>query len=202
LEKTNKVGLFIVSAPSGAGKTTLCKRLISITGNIKPSVSFTTRQPRPGEVPGEDYIFIREEEFRAMVDRGDFLEWAVVHGNLYGTSRRQIEEFMSSGYDVLLDIDTQGARQIRKIVDNSVSIFILPPSMDELKVRLEGRMSNSADDMNRRLQRAVDEIGEYKSYDYVIVNDILDDSLKMLEAIITAERLRSSKIDPQWIGNI
>jgi guanylate kinase len=202
LEKTNKVGLFIVSAPSGAGKTTLCKRLISITGNIKPSVSFTTRQPRPGEVPGEDYIFIREEEFRAMVDRGDFLEWAVVHGNLYGTSRRQIEEFMSSGYDVLLDIDTQGARQIRKIVDNSVSIFILPPSMDELKVRLEGRMSNSADDMNRRLQRAVEEIGEYKSYDYVIVNDILDDSLKMLEAIITAERLRSSKIDPQWIGNI
>jgi guanylate kinase len=202
LEKTNKVGLFIVSAPSGAGKTTLCKRLISITGNIKPSVSFTTRQPRPGEVPGEDYIFIREEEFRAMVDRGDFLEWAVVHGNLYGTSRRQIEEFMSSGYDVLLDIDTQGARQIRKIVDNSVSIFILPPSMDELKLRLEGRMSNSADDMNRRLQRAVDEIGEYKSYDYVIVNDILDDSLKMLEAIITAERLRSSKIDPQWIGNI
>jgi guanylate kinase len=202
LEKTSKGGLFIVSAPSGAGKTTLCKRLISITGNIKPSVSFTTRQPRPGEIPGEDYIFIREEEFRAMVDRGDFLEWAVVHGNLYGTSRRQIEEFMSSGYDVLLDIDIQGARQIRNIIGNSVSIFILPPSMAELKLRLEGRMSNSADDMNRRLQRALEEIGEYKSYDYVIVNDILDDSLKMLEAIITAERLRSSKIDPQWIGNI
>ncbi|MFZ2196612.1 MAG: guanylate kinase [Thermodesulfovibrionales bacterium] len=197
----NKGSIFVVSAPSGAGKTTLCKQIIRIVDNIKPSVSFTTRPPRAGEVPGEDYCFVSEAEFRTMIDRGDFVEWALVHGNLYGTSRRQMEDLISAGYDVLLDIDTQGARQIRKFFNNGVYIFILPPSMTELKRRLEGRMSNSLEDMNRRLERAVDEIKEYYIYDYVIVNDILENSLKKLEAIIIAERLRSSKIDPQWIEN-
>lgn len=197
-----KGGLFIVSAPSGAGKTTLCKRLVQKIGNIKPSVSFTTRQPRQGEIPDEDYSFVNETEFKAMVGGGDFVEWAVVHGNYYGTSGRKLEELMSAGYDVLLDIDTQGARQIKNVFHNSVSVFILPPSMKELKLRLEGRMSNSVDDMNRRLQRAFEEIREYNLYDYVIVNDIIEDSLKKLEAVITAERLRSNKIDPHWIANI
>ena len=201
MERVNRGSIFVVSAPSGAGKTTLCKQIISILDNIKPSVSFTTRSPRVGEVPDEDYCFVSEAEFRTMIDRGDFVEWALVHGNLYGTSRRQMEELISAGYDVLLDIDTQGARQIRKFFNNGVFIFILPPSMTELKRRLEGRMSNSVDDMNRRLKRAVDEIKEYYIYDYVIVNDILENSLKKLEAIIIAERLRSSKIDPQWIEN-
>jgi len=169
--------------------------------NVKPSVSFTTRPPRAGEVPDEDYCFVSEAEFRAMADRGDFVEWALVHGNFYGTSRLKLEELISAGYDVLLDIDTQGARQIRKSFNNCVYIFILPPSMMELKHRLEGRMSNSVEDMNMRLERAVDEIKEYYMYDYVIVNDILKNSLKKLEAIIIAERLRSSKIDPQWIEN-
>jgi guanylate kinase len=202
LEKKSKGALFIVSAPSGAGKTTLCKRIISTIENIKPSVSFTTRLPRPGEIPGEDYNFVTEDEFRAMSESGDFVEWALVHGNYYGTSEKILEELMDAGYDVLLDIDTQGARQIRKVFENSVYIFILPPSMRELKLRLEGRMSNSVDDMNRRLQRAVEEIREYKLYDYVIVNDIIEHSIKKMEAVITAERLRSSKIDPQWIENI
>jgi len=201
LEKRNNGSLFVVSAPSGAGKTTLCKQIIKTIDNIKTSVSYTTRLPRSGEVPDEDYCFVSEQEFRAMIGRGDFVEWAQVHGNLYGTSRRQLEELISAGYDVLLDIDTQGARQIRKFFNNGVFIFILPPSMTELKRRLEGRMSNSVDDMNRRLKRAVDEIKEYYIYDYVIVNDILESSLKKLEAIIIAERLRSSKIDPQWIEN-
>ncbi len=195
----NKGSIFIVSAPSGAGKTTMCKKIIRIVDNVKASVSFTTRPPRPGEAPDEDYCFVSEAEFRAMIDGGDFVEWALVHGNLYGTSRRQLEALISAGYDVLLDIDTQGARQIRKFFNNGVYIFILPPSMTELKRRLEGRMSNSVEDMNRRLERAVDEIKEYYIYDYVIVNDILENSLKKLEAIIIAERLRSSKIDPQWI---
>jgi len=202
LEKRNSGGIFVVSAPSGAGKTTLCKQLVKTVDNIRTSVSFTTRQPRPGEIPDEDYSFVVEKEFSAMIDRGDFVEWARVHGNFYGTSRLKLEELVGAGYDVLLDIDTQGARQIRKVFDNAVSIFILPPSMKELKHRLEGRMSNSAEDMNRRLQRAVDEIREYKMYDYVIVNDIINTSLKKLEAIIIAERLRSGKIDPQWIQNI
>jgi len=202
LEKKGKGSIFIVSAPSGTGKTTLCKQVIRKIDNIRPSVSFATRQPRTGEIPDEDYCFVSEEEFRAMVDRGDFVEWARVHGNFYGTSRRKLEELISAGYDVLLDIDTQGAQQIRKFFSNAVYIFILPPSMKELKHRLEGRMSNSAEDMHRRLERAVDEMREYKKYDYVIVNDIIETSLKKLEAIIISERLRSSKIDPHWIENI
>jgi guanylate kinase len=202
LEKKGKGSIFIVSAPSGTGKTTLCKQVIRKVDNIRPSVSFATRQPRSGEIPDEDYCFVSEEEFRAMVDRGDFVEWARVHGNFYGTSRHKLEELIGAGYDVLLDIDTQGAQQIRKSFDNAVYIFILPPSMKELKHRLEGRMSNSAEDMNRRLERAVDEMREYKMYDYVIVNDIIETSLKKLEAIIISERLRSSKIDPHWIENI
>jgi len=202
LEKRNKGSIFVVSAPSGAGKTTLCRQIVKKLDNIRTSVSFTTRQPRPGEVPDEDYSFVSEIEFNAMVDRGDFVEWARVHGNFYGTSRLQLEELVGAGYDVLLDIDTQGARQIRKVFKNAVSVFILPPTMAELKHRLEGRMSNSAEDMNRRLERAVDEIREYKMYDYVIVNDVIKMSLKKLEAIIIAERLRSGKIDPQWIENI
>jgi len=202
LEKKSKGSIFIVSAPSGAGKTTLCRQIISTVDSIRPSVSFTTRQPRSGEIPDMDYCFVTENEFKEMIDRGDFVEWARVHGNLYGTSRRKLEEIIAAGYDALLDIDTQGAGQIKKSFHNAVYIFILPPSMKELKVRLENRMSNSAEDMNRRLRRAVDEIREYKMYDYVIVNDILETSLKKLEAVITAERLRSTKIDPQWIENI
>lgn len=202
MERKSKGGIFIVSAPSGAGKTTMCKQVIMTVDDLRPSVSFTTRQPRAGEIPDEDYCFVSEAEFKAMIGRGDFVEWARVHGNLYGTSGLKLEELISAGYDVLLDIDTQGARQIKKTFSNGVYIFILPPSMKELKHRLEGRMSNSIEDMNRRLQRAVDEIKEYKIYDYVIVNDILNDSLKKLEAIIVAERLRSSKIDPDWIENI
>lgn len=202
MEKMSKGCIFIVSAPSGAGKTTLCKQIISTLDNIRPSVSFTTRLPRVGEIPDEDYRFVSEEEFKGMIDSGDFVEWARVHGNLYGTSRRKLEELVNAGYDALLDIDTQGARQIRKFFNNAVYIFILPPSMKELKNRLERRMSNSADDMNRRLERAVDEIREYNMYDYVIVNDVIETSLKKLAAIITAERLRSNKIDPLWIENI
>jgi len=202
LEKKSKGSIFIVSAPSGAGKTTLCKQIVRMVDNIKPSISFTTRQPRAGEIPDEDYCFVSEEEFRTMIDRGDFVEWAQVHGNLYGTSRRKLEELIDAGYDMLLDIDTQGARQFKQCFSNAVYIFILPPSMKELEQRLERRMSNSVEDMNRRLLRAVDEIREYKMYDYVIVNDILIDSLKKLEAIIIAERLRSSKVNPHWIENI
>ena len=202
MEKKSKGGIFIVSAPSGAGKTTLCKQIVKMVDNVKPSISFTTRQPRAGEIPGEDYYFVSEEEFRAMIDRGDFVEWAHVHGNLYGTSKRKLEELIDAGYDMLLDIDTQGARQIRQSFSNAVYIFILPPSMTELKHRLERRMSNSVEDMNRRMLRAVDEIKEYKIYDYVIVNDMLEASMKKLEAVIIAERLRSTKINPQWIENI
>jgi guanylate kinase len=198
-KKRNKGGLFIISAPSGAGKTTLCKKIAETADNLKHSVSFTTRQPREGEIDGIDYSFISKQAFVKMVEKGDFVEWAEVHGNLYGTSRRQLREFIDSGYDVLLDIDTQGAKQIKKSHNEGVFVFILPPSMKVLRERLEKRKSNTKEDMERRLRRASDEIRNYKMYDYVIVNDILKSSLKMLEAVITAERLRNEHIDPYWI---
>lgn len=191
--------MFIVSAPSGAGKTTICKKISETLDNLRSSVSFTTREARRGEVDGEDYIFVTEKRFRNMIAKGEFVEWAEVHGNLYGTSRKRLEKIIASGHDVILDIDTQGARQIRKTYGNGVFIFILPPSMTELRNRLEKRMSNTREDRERRLKRAVEEIREYKMYDYVIVNDLLTGSLRKFEAIVLAERQRSAKKDSAWI---
>jgi guanylate kinase len=198
-QKSNRGSLFIISAPSGAGKTTLCKKIAETVDNLRQSVSFTTRQPREGEVNNVDYTFIGKKEFMKMVEAGDFIEWAEVHGNLYGTSGSRLHELMDSGYDVLLDIDTQGAKQIRNSRNKGVFVFILPPSMTVLRERLEKRKSNTKDDMERRLCRAKDEIRDYKMYDYVIVNDVLRSSVKRLEAVITAERLRNENIDPCWI---
>lgn len=167
--------------------------------NLKPSVSFTTRKPRKGEINNRDYTFVSEQEFRMMIGRGEFVEWATVHGNLYGTSRRRLEEIMDSGNDVLLDIDVQGARQIRSSYSAGVFVFVLPPSMEVLRERLEKRKSNTAEDIERRLRRAVDEIKDYTLYEYVIVNDTLKESAKKLGAIITADRLRTRRTDPAWI---
>lgn len=197
--KKSKGSLFIVSAPSGAGKTTICKKIVAAMDNVRTSVSYTTRRPRQGEVEGEDYSFISEKKFRNMIRRGEFVEWAEVHGNLYGTSRRRLEAMINDGLDVILDIDTQGAQQIRKTYGSGVFIFILPPSMTELRDRLEKRKSNTREDMERRLRRASEEIRAYKMYDYVIVNDLLKSSLGKFEAIIVAEGQRSSKKDSAWI---
>jgi len=195
----SKGSLFIVSAPSGAGKTTICKKIVAAMDNVKTSVSYTTRSPRQGEVDGEDYSFISEKKFRGMIQKGAFVEWAEVHGNLYGTSRKRLEKIINDGFNVILDIDTQGAEQIRKTYGNGVFIFILPPSMTELRDRLEKRMSNSQEDMERRLKRASEEIRAYKMYDYVIINELLKSSLSKFESIIVAESQRSSKKDSAWI---
>lgn len=197
--KRPDAALFVVSAPSGAGKTTLCAKVFETVDSIAASVSHTTRSPRKGERDGRDYFFVDEPAFRKMVRRGEFVEWAEVHGNLYGTSKRQLSAILASGRDVVLDIDTQGARQIWEQFDNSVLIFILPPSMSELRRRLEGRMTNTEEDRKRRLRNAVREIGEYKMYDYVIINDDLERSVRELQAIITAERLRTGRKSPAWI---
>jgi guanylate kinase len=194
--------MFIVSAPSGAGKTTLCRKVVNSLDGLQQSVSFATRKPRRGEKHDVDYSFIPEEEFRNMVKRGDFLEWAEVHENLYGTSRSRINELLEKGIDVLLDIDTQGAEQIRNSCDGGVYIFILPPSMEILKKRLVKRKSNTEEDIKRRLRRARDEIKDYYKYDYVIVNDRLKDSLRKLESIIISERLKNKNIDPHLIKGI
>lgn len=192
--------LFVVSAPSGAGKTTLCQRLASEIEDIRHSVSYTTRKPRKGEVNDRDYTFTDRDTFMRMAEADDFIEWAEVHGNLYGTSKNRIEDMLVSGMDVMLDIDTQGAAQMRKLRE-AVYIFIMPPSMEVLRQRIDTRMSNSPDDIDIRLRRATDEIREYKNYDYVIVNDRFEDALAGLKAIVTAERLRTARINPQWVKN-
>ncbi len=191
--------MFIISAPSGAGKTTLCNRIVRKVPDLRQSVSFTTRQPRRGEVNDRDYTFISEPEFRSMAGAGDFVEWAVVHGNFYGTSRRRLEGILQDGFDVLLDIDTQGARQVRDSCSGGAYVFILPPSMETLRGRLEKRGSNTRADMERRLARAVEEIRDYSMFDYVIVNDVLKDAVRSLESVITAERLKSGRVDKVWL---
>ncbi|HEX8947487.1 MAG TPA: guanylate kinase [Dissulfurispiraceae bacterium] len=198
--RRGKGSLFVVSAPSGAGKTTLCQRLCAELPDMKHSVSYTTRTPRPGEINDVHYTFVSKEEFLGMRERGEFIEWAEVHGNLYGTSRKRIEEMTASGLNVLLDIDVQGARQIKGCFpDNSAFIFILPPSMEALRKRLTGRMSDSAEVIERRLKNARGEIGEYKNYNYVIVNDILEEALKELISIVFAEKVKISNVDHAWI---
>jgi guanylate kinase len=200
--KKSKRSIFIVSAPSGTGKTTLCNKTVNTVDNLRQSVSYSTRKSRKGEVNDADYSFISKKLFNRMIARGDFIEWAEVHGNFYGTSSKRLENLLKSGFDVILDIDTQGAKQIRESIEGGVFIFILPPSMIILKERLEKRESNTKEDIKRRLQKAVNEIRDYKMYDYVIVNDKLKDSLKKLEAIIIAERLRQKKTDHTLIRKI
>ena len=198
-ERKSKGCLFIVSAPSGTGKTTLCRKLVSSIPNLQFSVSFTTRDPRPGEINNTDYSFISSDEFHAMIAREEFIEWAEVHGALYGTSRERIEDFINSGIDVLLDIDTQGAAQIKKTHQEGVFIFVVPPSLQVLKERLEQRMTDSKEQIEDRLKKAVIEIKSYSLYDYVIINNILDVAYKQLEAIVISYNMSTKVMNPQWI---
>jgi guanylate kinase len=197
--KSARGSLFVVSAPSGAGKTSLCQKLTSSVPGIRHSVSYTTRSPRPGEQNDVDYTFVDEGRFRAMASAGEFAEWAEVHGNLYGTSRNRVEEMLQSGLDVILDVDTRGAGQLRRAYPEGVFIFILPPSMGELSKRLTSRMSDSADDIERRLRRAREEMRDYRKYNYVIVNDDFEEALSGLAAIVAAKRLQSDRVDPAWV---
>ncbi len=199
MQKKNRGRLFIVSAPSGAGKTTLCQRIIKKHPQIKFSVSFTTRKPRKGEVNDVDYTFIDKEEFKKMVSEGKFLEWAEVHKEFYGTSRERIKRLTEEGFDVILDIDTQGALQLKEKGEKGVFIFILPPSMEALKQRLFRRMTDSKEQIMIRLKRAIEEIKTYNLYDYVIINDVLENSIKEFEAIIISNRVKTENINPQWI---
>lgn len=191
--------LFVVSAPSGAGKTTLCRRICELHPEIGLSVSHTTRNPRPGEKDGVDYVFTDSAAFRHMISAGEFLEWAEVHGNFYGTPRSGIDRITSSGRDVILDIDVQGARQIRQNYGRSTLIFVLPPSMETLRSRLFMRMSDSESVIRRRLDKAREEIRHYRFYDYVIVNNILDHAVRTLQSVILAEKARQERIDHNWV---
>ena len=185
--------LFIVSAPSGAGKTSLVSGLLLNNRQIDVSVSYTTRPPRPGEKQGNDYHFVSRDTFLAMAQHGDFLESAEVYGNLYGTSQSWIEAETLGGRDILLEIDWQGAAQVRRKFPDCVSIFILPPSLQALESRLKARGQDSADVISRRLQAAQDDIAHVAEFDYVIINDQLEIALQQLNAIVLAAGLRRDR---------
>lgn len=182
--------LFIVAAPSGAGKTTLVRELLARDAAVKISVSFTTRKPRAGERDGVDYHFVTREQFLRMREQGEFLESAEVHGNLYGTSRVWIEGEMAAGRDILLEIDWQGARQVRAVFGEAVGIFILPPSIEELERRLVGRGLDAADVIARRLANARNEMKHVGGFDYVIINKELHSAVDELVWVVRAARLR------------
>lgn len=188
--------LLIVSAPSGAGKTTLVSEALMRDPRLRPSVSYTSRLPRDTELDGKHYHFVSREAFNEMIARGDFLEWAEVHGNLYGTSRKQVEDLRAEGFDVVLTIDVQGAEQARRIFHDAVSVFILPPSFDAMLERLSVRGANHADDLRVRLRNARREIAACNNFDYIVINDDLDLAVRELTAIILAERCRRDRRAP------
>jgi guanylate kinase len=182
--------LLIVAAPSGAGKTTLVRELLKRDSRVHLSISFTTRPPRPGERDGVDYHFIDIDRFLIMRSNNDFVESAEVHGNFYGTSRIWLEEQLSADRDVLLEIDWQGAQQVRRCFKNSTGIFILPPSMDELEQRLHARGTDSKETISRRTLAALTEMRHVSEFEYVIINDQLSEALDDLQAAVHASRLR------------
>ncbi len=186
--------LFVVSAPSGAGKTTLCRELRERVSGLAYSVSVTTRAPRPGEIPDQDFQFVTETQFRAMLGRDEFAEWATVHGNSYGTRARPVEDALARGEDVLLDIDTQGAAKLRARYPEAVLVFIVAPSMEELETRLRERRSDGEAEIARRLRRARDEVALWRMYDYLVVNQDVKEALEQLAAIIQAERCRITRL--------
>jgi guanylate kinase len=186
--------LFVISAPSGAGKSTLCSELLRRFKDIRLSVSYTTRPPRKGEINDVHYTFISQKKFKNMITGGKFAEWAMVHGNLYGTSVDRLKKLSKEGCDILLDIDVQGAKQVKNSYRNAVYIFILPPSMEILKRRLMKRKTEPKEALTLRLEKAKDEILSYKEYDYVIINDKLDNAYREFESIILSSRLRTGNI--------
>jgi len=185
--------LIVVSAPSGAGKSSLVDRALKRVRRVRYSVSYTTRAPRGAERDGVDYFFVTSEVFREMRERGEFIEFAEVHGYLYGTHRATIEKMLADGYDVILDIDVQGAEQIQRQMPEAITIFIMPPSRKVLEARLRKRNLNAAEDLQRRLRNATIEVNLYHRFKYVIVNDDRDRAFAALKAIITAERRRPDR---------
>lgn len=186
--------LYIISAPSGAGKSTLCSMLINKYPAVRYSISYTTRAPRGNEQNGKEYFFINKAQFENMAANNDFLEWAEVHGNYYGTSKTQIEDALKQGIDILLDIDPQGAMQLKKKLNGKATfIFIAAPSLQELKSRLEKRGTDKAENIALRLENAKKEVEYFDKYDYLIINDASDDAFKKLETVYLAEKLRTNQ---------
>ncbi len=192
MPKTSTGTLYVFSAPSGAGKTTLVKALLEQTTDIGVSVSHTTRAPRDGEIDGKDYNFVSQDTFKGLIDQNAFLEHAQVFDNFYGTSQIWVEQELEAGRDVILEIDWQGAQQIRQQMPHMVSVFILPPSREELLKRLTGRGTDSQEIIDRRMQDAVSEMSHYGEFNYLIINDDFDTALQELRSIVIARRQRTA----------
>jgi guanylate kinase len=190
-----KGALLIISAPSGAGKTTICRKLLARRKDLRYSVSCTTRPPRAGEKNGKAYFFVTREEFKRKISRGEFLEWAVVHDEYYGTPRRYIDEALKSGDNVIMAIDVQGAMSLRRKLPSAILVFVMPPSMDVLKERLTHRR-DSQQTVAKRLANSRGELAAAKNYDYVVVNEDLETAISQISCILTAETLRASRLDP------
>lgn len=182
--------LFVVAAPSGAGKSSLVKALLELDSRVQPSVSHTTRAPRGQEKHGREYFFVSQSEFDTMVANNAFIEWAHVHGNRYGTSKKAIEERIAEGADVVLEIDFQGAIQIKKAFANAILIFILPPSWEELRSRLERRGEDAPDVIELRLKNAAEEMAQASKFDFVIINELFERALFDMKAVVHAQRLK------------
>lgn len=193
--------LFFLSAPSGAGKTTLSARLLQQVQNLSPSISYTTRDPRAGEVNGREYHFVSKDEFLHLRQQNAFAEWAQVHDFFYGTARAPLEEALEHGSDLLLDIDVQGVKQLKpQYPTTAVAIFLLPPSWHELERRLRGRGTDTSERITRRLQRAREEARELAMYDYWIVNDEIEQASATLNAIVVAERARVARLRERTVA--
>lgn len=190
IERDRRGILFVLSAASGTGKTTLIQRALGQINQLRLSVSYTTRPARQGETHGQHYFFVAYHEFNAMIRRGEFLEWAEVYGERYGTSKVQVEESLAKGQDVLLEIDVQGAAKVRELFPDSCQIFLLPPSSQELEQRIRGRGRDSEADIQKRLEQARAEIAQAPNYDYLIVNDQLEAAVRQFVAVVQAERQR------------
>lgn len=183
----------VLAAPSGAGKTSIARRLVDGFDDYRFSVSATTRQPRPGEVDGEDYRFVNVAQFEAMVEQGQLAEWARVHGNLYGTPEAELLRCQDEGCTPVLDIDVQGALQVRERIPDALLVFILPPSADEMMKRLRRRATEGVEQIRRRLDTALLELGRVEQFDHVVVNSLLDDAVRAVHGIVTAEARRTSR---------
>ncbi len=191
--------LVVVSGPSGVGKSTLCKNIVTLVPRTTFSVSYTTRRPRPGEREGGEYCFVNDETFQDLIREEAFVEWAEVYGHKYGTPKQPLLEALHKGIDVLLDIDAQGAKQIMERFAGAVYVFVAPPSLEILRKRSCRRAADTPEEIERRLQKASDEIANFKAYHYFVRNEELLQATKELESIILAERLKTNRLDPEWL---